>query len=305
MRRRSFIGGLFGGALAAKILPGSSKASATDSLPLRFVEDKDAAFPVEMKSLKGIALDAVGNILVAGQEGLHVFTPKGGRIRVISSPQPLGAVAVSADGRIFTASRSRINIFDAEGKAVSEWGESGVEEGQFSFITSLVLDGDFVFVADAGNRRVSHHAINGDYVDQIENFKIPSPFFDIAMASSGQLVAANTSMHRIEYFDRNRRRLRYWGKPGAGPEGFTGCCNPCNFAILPDDRVVTTEKGTPRLKLHDDQGKLLAHLGGDAAFTPGTTGMDLTVDAKGRVLLLDSQRRQVRFFEIQGEGTKA
>ncbi|MBM3243119.1 hypothetical protein FJZ31_43220, partial [Candidatus Poribacteria bacterium] len=37
-------------------------------------------------------------------------------------------------------------------------------------------------------------------------------------------------------------------------DGFCGCCNPVNFAMLPDGRFVTCEKGLPRVKIYDADG---------------------------------------------------
>jgi hypothetical protein len=35
------------------------------------------------------------------------------------------------------------------------------------------------------------------------------------------------------------------------------------------------------------------------SFTEGTRGLDLAVDSKGRIVVLDPERKQVRIFEIK------
>lgn len=68
-------------------------------------------------------------------------------------------VAIDAQGRIFVTdtSNNRVQILDAQGVFVAEWGERGSEPGQFITPTGIVLDdvGD-VYVSEAGdvNERV-------------------------------------------------------------------------------------------------------------------------------------------------------
>ena len=68
-------------------------------------------------------------------------------------------VAIDAQGRIFVTdtSNNRVQILDAQGVFIAEWGERGSEPGQFITPTGITLDdvGD-VYVSEAGhiNERV-------------------------------------------------------------------------------------------------------------------------------------------------------
>jgi len=63
-------------------------------------------------------------------------------------------VAIDAQGRFFVTdtSNNRVQILDATGKFLAEWGERGSEPGQFITPTGIVLDdaGD-VYVSEAGD----------------------------------------------------------------------------------------------------------------------------------------------------------
>ena len=91
-------------------------------------------------------------------------------------------------------------------------------------------------------------------------------------------------------------------------ENFCGCCNPVNLAVLADGRIVTAEKGIPRVKVHAADGRFECVVAGPKQLAPTKTiteetrtqfkllAVDLAVDSGGRVLVLDPARRSVRIF---------
>ena len=79
------------------------------------------------------------------------------------------------------------------------------------------------------------------------------------------------------------------------------------FAILNDGAFVTSEKGVPRVKLYDRQGRFVAVVAGTDQFRAGTEGLDLAGDASGRIYVLDPARKAVRVFsktQVTPEGTE-
>lgn len=79
-------------------------------------------------------------------------------------------------------------------------------------------------------------------------------------------------------------------------EGFCGCCNPSNFAILSDGSFVTSEKGIERIKVYLPDGTFKCIVAGPDAFIEGTTGLDLAVNSRDRIFVLDPEKRMVRVF---------
>jgi hypothetical protein len=80
-------------------------------------------------------------------------------------------------------------------------------------------------------------------------------------------------------------------------ERFCGCCNPGHIAILQDGSFVTAEKGIARVKIYNRLGQLVAVVAGPEKFMEGTVGMDLAVDSRNRIYVLDPKRHCVRIFE--------
>ena len=102
-----------------------------------------------------------------------------------------------------------------------------------------------------------------------------------------------------------------WGKSSAGIEGFSGCHNPVNFAILPDGSFVTCEKGLPRVKIYSPEGVFESVVAGTELFDmteedliseEGTeqlkVGLDVAVDSQGRIFVLDPVRKTARIFTM-------
>ena len=87
-------------------------------------------------------------------------------------------------------------------------------------------------------------------------------------------------------------------------EGFSGCSNPANFAIIEDGGFVTGEKGLPRVKIYDADGVFVSVVAppelfgwrNDGFFGSRIGELDVSVDPQGRVLVLDPVERIVRIF---------
>ena len=196
--------------------------------------------------------------------------------------------------------------------------------GEDAVLTSIAVSKSDVFVADAGNRVVLRYDTAGKLIKSIgrkdENrnipgFVIPSPYFDLAIGSDGLLRVVNPGRHRIEAYTFDGDLEFWWGQFSTSIEGFCGCCNPVNFAILEDDSFVTCEKGLIRAKIYDPDGKFVGVVAGPEQLVEGgasrvctTTaecqagGFDAAIDMQGRVLVLDTIKNVVRtFVKIKAE----
>jgi hypothetical protein len=81
-------------------------------------------------------------------------------------------------------------------------------------------------------------------------------------------------------------------------EGFCGCCNPSHFAFLEDGSFVTSEKGIARVKVYNRLGDLVSVVAGPDQFKEGVEGLDLAIDSKQRIYVLDPLEKAIRVFEI-------
>ncbi len=93
--------------------------------------------------------------------------------------------------------------------------------------------------------------------------------------------------------------MRSWGLSSNGLEGFGGCCNPTDIALLPDGRVVTSEKGLPRVKVYSADGQLLSVVVPPEEFRPNAVGIDLAASGM-TIAVLDPDDDVVRLYKERG-----
>ncbi len=292
----SLVGGVATGASAAKPNEIPIAGPAEPPLPLALVKlnEFDPGIPQPV----GLAASASNQLLIAGETGIRILDEQQKLIREIKTSGPACAVALDPEGNIYAAQRTRIEKFDAGGKMLHAWGEKGDDPGQLRYLTGLAANGRFVYVADAGARRIVRYAGDGDYIDEIDEFQIPSAFFDCLCDSQGLLYVGHTGKHRVERYDEGNQLVASWGRFGERREDFCGCCNPTNIALLSDGRIATTEKGVPRLKVYSPQGELLAMLGA-GEFPGNAAGMDLAADGRDRIYLMEPVSKKVRIYEVK------
>lgn len=166
------------------------------------------------------------------------------------TPEAVTAVAFSDDAGYLVAGGNRVHHYSGDGGLIESWTVGDAR----SHVTSIASVGDDLFVADAGRRAVSRYRA-GDRVWTIEDFHVPSPYFDLAI--EGQtLWVAHTGRHRLEAYNFTGELQRHWGKAGMAIDGFCGCCNPCHFVVRSDGRFITSEKGLHRVKLCSAGGEV-------------------------------------------------
>ena len=281
------------------------------------------AIPVELKQARAVAVGPDDRIYVAGDKSVLVFESSGakqGQFVLEDEPRCLAMAGShhASPGRMYVGMKNHVEVLDPTGKRVAVWEDLGPK----AILTSIAAGEHDVLVADAGNRIVLRYNPAGKLLGKIGKrdpnkhilgFVIPSPSFDLALTADGLVRVVNPGAHRIEAYTLDGDLEVFWGKHGEGIEGFCGCCNPANLAILPDGRFVTSEKGIPRVKIYAADGKFVGVVAGPETLAPTETILeetrpdhrlpvfDVAADSRGRVLVLDPLAMKVRIFEkLQG-----
>ncbi len=259
-----------------------------------------------LDSVSGIAVDAEDRLYVVGKDVVRVLDMQGEALGEWQVPGPATCIALGADGSIYIGRRTRIEVYDGEGKLLRAWGEAGEERGRLNHVTAVVVEGERVYVADAGNRCIHVFDSTGDFIDEIGKrdpgagvvgFVCPSPFLDLVLDGAGGLYATNPGRGRVERYGLDGTHTDHFGESGLTPDRFFGCCNPIAIARSGDGRIVTAEKTRPRVKVFDVKGKLLAFIG-PRYFSEGAPGLDVALDSKERILVSDRGDGMIRVFSI-------
>jgi len=248
--------------------------------------------------LRGIAVDGHGQLYAADDSEIKVFEAAGRLKQRWPTSRPAHAVAVAGDGAVYAGELGQIEVFDGAGKLLNTWRD----ERLLGRVTAIGFTKDSVLAGDAADRAIRRFDRSGKFLNNIgkdsavHGLLIPNGVVDFAVDAQGIIYAANPGKHRVERYTPGGELLGHIGRfDGIDPAGFTGCCNPTNVAIR--DGIYTTEKAGPRVKAYDFSGKLLAVIATDL-FDINCKNMDIAVDARGRVYVVDTVKAAILVFEM-------
>ncbi len=259
--------------------------------------------PIKIPLVKpsGICIDDYDNLYITGDWSVITYNSSGKNISKFNISHKARCISFGLDNQLYLGMEDHIEIYSTSGNRIAQWAQIDTN----TVITSIAISDDFVFVADAGNRVVWKLNHQGEIVSRIGDknieqdipgFIVPSAYFDLSLGYDGKIWVVNPGRHLFQNFTYDGELNSTWGKVSQLIDGFCGCCNPSHFAIMKDGSFITSEKGLPRLKEYSPTGELKSVLAGANDFDNGTVNLDIVVDSKGRVIILDPSRRQLRFF---------
>lgn len=255
-----------------------------------------------LRGYKPCALDLHDNRLwIAGEQVLQVISPAG--IQLLKAEiQGVPTCIEVNDVAVFIGFGDHVKKYNHDGTLLSEWDSAGNR----SVFTSLASSGEFLFVADAGNRRILRYDFNGYLMGQFEGkaesnaghgFIVPSASFDLVVNSFGELWVVNPGRHALENYTFEGQLRGFWTAGSMNIEGFSGCCNPAHIAVMDDGSFVTSEKHMVRIKIYDSSGELKTVVAPPAKFIEEGQAPEVAADANGVVYALDFDRSVIRLFE--------
>jgi len=287
-----------------------SRLEKTD--PKLIAYSEQARWKVPHGEARRIAIGADDTLYVCADNYLTLLNQSGERGLEIAATQPTRCCAVAEDGTIYLGLRDHVEWFDAKGERQAVWESLGKK----AWLTGIAVTENKVFLADAGNRIIQCCDRSGkllrrigekDKERNVPGFIIPSPFFSVAMARDGLLRVNNPGRHRMELYTSDGDFEGSWGAASMGIKGFCGCCNPINFALLPDGRYVTCEKGLPRVKVYSATGEFESVVAGVENFSENAKacgpsdctsgGLDVVADSQGRIYILDIVAGDIRVMK--------
>ena len=214
-------------------------------------------------------------------------------------------VAVRNNGHILVADTSnhRVQIFDANGKFISNFGKQGGSFGQLTYPSGVAISPhNHVIVSDYGNHRVQVFTSGGVHLRSFGGKGSAEGLIDhpigVAVDEEGHVVVVDQDNHRVQIFDENGKFLRQFGCYGNGNGQLD---RPMYVAISPDGDIFVTDSRNHRVQIFDADGRYRESLGergtNDGEFYYPT---GITIDAAGYVVVSDQTARiQVFNAELQ------
>ena len=213
---------------------------------------------------------------------------------------------------------------------VREWGELGVDLGQFNHPRGLAVgpEGD-VYVVDSDNHRVQVFDDQGTFLrawgsrcDLSTGQGCLDPDGDgplapgdgqflepwgVAVSDDGRVYVADTWNHRLQVFDIDGTFQAKWGSYGQTASEAYHLYGPRDIAVDTSGRVFVTDTGNKRVVLYDQAGWLLRQWGG-AGTGPGQfeepVGLAAApangLDADGLLYVADTWNQRIQAFDGQG-----
>ncbi|MEK6948297.1 MAG: 6-bladed beta-propeller [Nanoarchaeota archaeon] len=152
-----------------------------------------------------------------------------------------------------------VKKIDSNGNLLSEFGYSGINNGQLSWPSGIDIDSNnFIYIADSGNSRVQKFSSNNDFITQwgsegSRNGQF-NQIFDITIDSANNVYVADSLNYRIQKFDSNGRFLMKFGSQGSANGQFAS--GPRRIAIDSVGNIYVTDF-SDRVQKFDSNGRLL------------------------------------------------
>ena len=251
----------------------------------------------------GIAIDDQDRLYVSGEKEVFIYDAKiGALISQFKTDSSAYCLSIDEKGHLYLGMPEYVEIRDIDGQLLQQW--ESINDS--AIITSIAVNEESVFVADAGNKLVYHYNKKGqllntigekDTKNGIKGFIIPSSYFDLLLGKYGELWVVNPGYHALENYSPDGRLISSWEKTSMQLEGFSGCCNPSHIAMLSNGSFVTSEKGIERIKIHAPHGEFKCVVAGPDSFVKGTRDLDLAVDSEDRIFVADHEKGEIRIFK--------
>lgn len=289
---------------------------AVDTTKVLYRAERQLALPFD--GAQAIATGPENRIYVSTQQAVHILDFEGSPQGELSLQAPPTSLAVGGKGHItpgqvYVATETAIEVFDAKQERLATWRLPNEE----AVITSIAVAQRDVFLADAASRVVWRFDTEGNRLGEIgtvdrdrhiPGLVIPDGHFDVAVGAEDLLYVVDPGRLQIVTFTFAGEIGAIWGGAKSSGDSFFGCCNPTYLAVTPEGRIVTSEKGLPRVRVYGVDGELEGVVAAsdelgvrvesltDPRVSQRRSALSIAVDNSGRVVVLDRTDSLLRIF---------
>jgi len=272
--------------------------------------------PISIKSPIEVRADAVRDkIYVADHEigGVYVFDLRNNEIRILSTsgsglPEQIApiAMAIDADGNLYVLEPRyrRVLVYDPSEKLVRTIDLMKISRRP----VALAIDKDRgrLYVSDVQLNKIFALDLLGTRLFEFGASGSDEGAFNrpvgITIASSGNIIVADTFNARVQIFTESGSFLRSFGRRGDGTGDFQLIKS---VAVDQDDNIYVVDGRSHSVSIFNQTGNLLLVFGGYYAVStsgknaPGgfslPSGID--IDSRGRIYVADKQNRRIQVFQ--------
>lgn len=259
----------------------------------------------------GIAVSKQGRILVADTKArvVHLFDPAKRRYKTVHPPESdpfLSPIALALDAQdnvyVSDSMRSRIFVFNSDGKFLRTIGALGKNESIFKRSTGIAIDTQRgrLYVVDTVAMDIVVLSLDGKVLQRVGHrgadigeFNYPT---QVAVAPDGSIWVADSLNFRVQHFGPDGTPLNAFGRLGDGLGEFD---KAKGIALDRRGNVYVVDGMRDRVQVFSPEGRLLFYFGNTGA-APGEfflpTG--ITVDDK-KVYVADGYNRRVQIFQLR------
>jgi hypothetical protein len=234
-------------------------------------------------------------IYIVTDDSVNIASIDGSRISAfaIDASKKNADIAVD-DGEIYLLGYQEINVFNKYGSLVNTFEACSNN----SLFASIALTEDYMFITDAENLNINKFTRKGDFagfIESVHRFVIPTGEFDIE-AFNDTVYCVNSGRRLIESYLPDGRFLASFGVPGSAPGAFSGCSNPASIIFTSDGRLLTSEKGNPRVCLYERSGRFIEMLLNARMLGGGHEAYEIQVSENK---LFVAYRKEIKIFKCE------
>ncbi|XP_059613712.1 RING finger protein nhl-1 isoform X2 [Phlebotomus argentipes] len=219
-------------------------------------------------------------------------------------------IAVSPDNNIVVADSSnhRVQIFDANGIFMKEFGEYGNAEGEFDCLAGVAVNriGQYI-IADRYNHRIQVLDPAGRFLRAFGSQGTTDGKFNypwgVTTDALGFIYVCDKENHRVQVFQSDGTFVGKFGTCGS-KEGQLE--HPHYIAVSSTNRVIVSDSNNHRIQIFDVNGRVLSTFGsegcedGQFKFPRG-----VAVDDQGYICVADSGNNRIQIFTPEGSFLRA
>ncbi|CAD7078571.1 unnamed protein product [Hermetia illucens] len=219
-------------------------------------------------------------------------------------------IAVGPENTIVVADSSnhRVQVFDANGTFVKEFGEYGNGEGEFDCLAGVAVNriGQYI-IADRYNHRIQVLDPQGRFLRAFGSQGTADGKFNypwgVTTDALGFIYVCDKENHRVQVFQSDGTFVGKFGTCGRG-EGQLE--HPHYIAVSNTNRVIVSDSNNHRIQIFDVNGKVLSTFGtegseeGQFKFPRG-----VAVDDQGYICVADSGNNRIQIFHPDGSFLRA